>query len=141
MPPKKRKTQAQIDAQERAEKREMDRLLRHRIIEEIELFPIIYDKQHPEHFRTDKKNQIYDDIGVRLGEAGDDIATKWKSLVDAFRTRDRSGAAGETIEEKTEKWEFYSKMMFIKPYIESRRYIFITYVEYKHVINMIIMIP
>ena len=35
---------------------------------------------------------------------------KWKSLVDTFRTKDRSGAEGTDIQEKAKQWKFYDAM-------------------------------
>ena len=116
MPTRKRKAE---DAEKKA-KEEAERILRHRIIEEVENFPIIYNKQHPDHYQVNKKKNIFDEIGGRLGISGLDVADKWKSLVDSFRRRDKSGDAGETIQEKTECWEFFDKMYFMKAFIASR---------------------
>ena len=35
---------------------------------------------------------------------------KWKSLVDTFRTKDRSGAEVTDIQEKAKQWKFYDAM-------------------------------
>ena len=52
---------------------------------------------------------------------GKSAETKWKNLVDTFWARDKSGTAGETIEQKSAWWHFYEKMSFIKPYLQQRK--------------------
>ena len=48
---------------------------------------------------------------------------KWKSLVDTFRTKDRSGAEGSVIQEKAKQWKFYEAMSFIRPYLSKCKYV------------------
>ena len=48
---------------------------------------------------------------------------KWKSLVDTFRLKDRSGTEGSDIQEKAQQWKFFDAMSFIQPYITKRQYV------------------
>ena len=41
-----------------------------KLIEEIKMYPAIYDKAHPDHFRRNKKDVILDAIGAVLGVTG-----------------------------------------------------------------------
>ena len=58
----------------------------------------------------------------KLHETAEDVQTKWKDLVDTFRTKEKSGAEGGTIAEKAQQWQFYDRMTFMKPYMYKRRY-------------------
>ena len=46
---------------------------------------------------------------------------KWKDLCDTFRRKEKSGAEGTTIEERSASWRFYDRMSFMRPHIQSRR--------------------
>ena len=46
---------------------------------------------------------------------------KWKDLVDTFRQKEKSGAEGTTIEERSASWSFYDRMSFMRAHIQSRR--------------------
>ena len=52
---------------------------------------------------------------------GEDVAGKWKDLVDTFRQKEKSGAEGGSVAEKAQNWAFYDKMSFMKIYIYKRR--------------------
>ena len=41
-----------------------------KFIEEIKLYPAIYDKAHPDHLRRNKKGAIFEAIGASLGVTG-----------------------------------------------------------------------
>ena len=41
-----------------------------KLIEEIKMYPAIYDKAHADHFRRDKKDAIFEAIGMALGVTG-----------------------------------------------------------------------
>ena len=41
-----------------------------KLIEEIKLYPSIYDKAHPDHLRRNKKDAIFEAIGAALGVTG-----------------------------------------------------------------------
>ena len=41
-----------------------------KLIEEIKTYPAIYDKAHADHFRRNKKDGIFEAIGVALGLTG-----------------------------------------------------------------------
>ena len=41
-----------------------------KLIEEIKLYPAIYDKAHPDHLRRNKKDAIFEAIGAALGVTG-----------------------------------------------------------------------
>ena len=43
--------------------------------------------------------------------------SKWKKLLDTYRKKEKSGAAGTTIEEKSAQWKFYDRVSFMKPYM------------------------
>ena len=38
-----------------------------KLIEEVKLYPAIYDKAHPDHLRRNKKDAIFEAIGAALG--------------------------------------------------------------------------
>ena len=38
-----------------------------KLIEEIKMYPAIYDKAHTDHFRRNKKDTIFEAIGAALG--------------------------------------------------------------------------
>ena len=48
------------------------------------------------------------------------VEVKWKSLVDTYRTKDRSGAEGPDMSEMVQRWQFYDMMLFMQPYIARR---------------------
>ena len=50
---------------------EDDYQLKLRIIEEMQNYPLIYDKANPHHYRRDKRQKIFDDIGAILGIEGE----------------------------------------------------------------------
>ena len=54
-------------------------------------------------------------------QTGEDVAAKWKDLVDTFRSKEKSGAEGGTVAEKAQNWAFYDRMSFMKPYMYKRR--------------------
>ena len=41
-----------------------------KLIEEIKLYPAIYDTAHPDHLCRNKKDAIFEAIGVALGVTG-----------------------------------------------------------------------
>ena len=41
-----------------------------KLIEEIKLYPSIYDKANPDHLRRNKKDAIFEAIGAALGVTG-----------------------------------------------------------------------
>ena len=43
------------------------------------------------------------------------LKTKWKTLVDTFRKKDKSGSQGGTQREKAEQWRFFCAMSFMRP--------------------------
>ena len=47
--------------------------------------------------------------------------SKWKNLLDTYRKKEKSNAAGTTIEEKCVQWKFYDQMSFMKPYMAPQR--------------------
>ena len=49
--------------------------------------------------------------------AGEWVESKWKNLLDTCCKKDKSGAAGTTVEEKSAQWKFYDRMSFMKPYM------------------------
>ena len=51
------------------------------------------------------------------------VDQKWKDLVDTFRRKEKSGAGGMTVEEKSASWKFYYHISFMCPYIQLRWYI------------------
>ena len=48
------------------------------------------------------------------------VEVKWRSLVDMFRTKDRSGAEGPDMSEMVQRWRFFNMMYFMQPYIARR---------------------
>ena len=42
-----------------------------KLIEEIKIYPAIYDKAHPDHSRRNKKDAIFEAIGAVLGVRGE----------------------------------------------------------------------
>ena len=55
---------------------------------------------------------------------GDWVAAKWKNLQDQFRNimnKKKSGSGGDSIKEVTDKWKFFDRMSFLKPFINSRQ--------------------
>ena len=55
---------------------------------------------------------------------GDWVATKWKNLMDQFRSilnKKKSGSGGDSIEDATDKWKFYDRMSFLKEFISNRQ--------------------
>lgn len=117
--PRKKLTPAEKAA--KAAEKARENALRHAIIDHMEPYPLIYNKAHPDHFRRDKVEEAFDELGVIVGISGDLVETKWKSLVDAYKWRAKSGDAGSTIEEKTEKWEFFRKMHNFSIYLQPRK--------------------
>ena len=55
-----------------------------------------------------------------LNSTGEVVEQKWKDLVDTFCRKEKSGAGGMTIKEKSASWKFYDRMSFMHPYIQSR---------------------
>ena len=65
--------------------------------------------------------------------AVDTCKKMWQNLRDPFRKMEmqrivcgsggdkRSGAEGQTIEEKASSWAYYDKMSFMKPYIYAKQ--------------------
>ena len=49
---------------------------------------------------------------------------KWKDLCDTFRCKEKSGAEGTTVEERSASWCFYDCMSFMHPHIQSQRCIY-----------------
>ena len=43
---------------------------KYKLIEEIKMYPAIYDKAHTDHFRHNKKDAIFEVIGAALGVTG-----------------------------------------------------------------------
>ena len=41
-----------------------------KLIEDIKMYPAIYDKAHADHFRRNKKDTIFKGIGAVLGVTG-----------------------------------------------------------------------
>ena len=41
-----------------------------KLIEETKMYPAIYDKAHRDHFRSNKKDAIFEAIGAVLGVTG-----------------------------------------------------------------------
>ena len=124
-PKGKPKNQGLTKAQEAA----LDSKQRNEIIDEVLLYPQIYDKKHQLYKRTDLKRELFEKIATKttphpfLGQlSGDDVETRWKSLVDKYRTKiDASGSEGKPVSEKAKQWQFFDQMGFMKDYVGSRK--------------------
>ncbi|XP_062129670.1 uncharacterized protein LOC133841300 [Drosophila sulfurigaster albostrigata] len=55
-----------------------------RLIELVEKNQLLYDSAHPDFKNNTKRNQIWDQIGLELGESGNEIKKKWRSMRDTF---------------------------------------------------------
>ena len=53
--------------------------------------------------------------------AGEWVESKWKNLLDTYHKKEKSGAAGTTIEEKSAQWKFFDKMSFMQLYMAPQR--------------------
>ena len=74
-----------------------------------------------------------------LGFSVDDVKKAWKNIRDPYRKKEleiqtrgdalargdggkrKSGLAGTTVAQAVQKWEFYERMSFYKPYIYTRQ--------------------
>ena len=52
------------------EHREVDFEVKNLLIDLVRQHPAIYDKSHPDHFRTNLRNEIWDEIGKILSIPG-----------------------------------------------------------------------
>ena len=91
-------------------------------------YPQIYDKSHALYKRTDINGPLLEEIAklitphpVKGPLSGPEVQSKWKSLVDKYRTKiDASGSAGTPINEKAANWQWFKEMSFMKAYVGSR---------------------
>ena len=61
--------------------------LKCRLIEEMQLYPLIYDKAHPFHYKKEKRDEIFDSIGAILGITGLYLLFKCMILQGKARTQ------------------------------------------------------
>ena len=60
----------QSEAARKKAEREAEFRLKCSIIDEIKEYPVLYDKAHPNHFRRDHKEEVYERIGTALDLEG-----------------------------------------------------------------------
>ena len=66
----KKLTKRQSEAARKKAEREAEFRLKCSIIDEIKEYPVLYDKAHPNHFRRDYKEEVYERIGTALDLEG-----------------------------------------------------------------------
>ena len=66
----KKLTNRQSEAARKKTEREAEFWLKCSIIDEIKEYPVLYDKAHPNHFRRDHKEEVYEQIGTALDLEG-----------------------------------------------------------------------
>ena len=66
----KKLTKRQSEAARKKAEREAEFRLKCSIIDEIKEYPVLYDKAHPNHFRRDHKEEVYERIGTALDLEG-----------------------------------------------------------------------
>ena len=54
------------------------------LIEEVKKHPVIFDKLHPNHFKTNVTNEVWSEIGIVLGVEGKVFDTKQKAHIVIF---------------------------------------------------------
>ena len=45
----------------------------------------------------------------------------WKNLIDTYRKKSKSGAAGDSIDERASQWHYYDRINFLKTFIGSKK--------------------
>ena len=55
-----------------------------KLIEEVKKHPVIFDKSHPNHFKTNVTNEAWSEIGIVLGVEGKVFDTKQKAHIVIF---------------------------------------------------------
>ena len=111
------------------EKIELDIEQKNQIIEKVKDYPQIYQKSHPLFKRNDLKQNLFDEFAPDISPhpykgplTGEEVASRWKSLVDCYRKRlEASGSGGKSIKQKSESWTFYREMSFMKQHVGYRK--------------------
>ena len=52
--------------------------LRFKLIEEVQKNPVIFDKSHPNHYKTNVTNDVWSEIGLVIGVEGNLIGSRLK---------------------------------------------------------------
>ncbi|MCG8620590.1 MAG: MADF domain-containing protein [Proteobacteria bacterium] len=69
----KKPTKRQAEAARKKAEREAEFRLKCSIIDEVKEYPVLYDKAHPNHFKCDHKEEVYERIGTALDIEGNEI--------------------------------------------------------------------
>ena len=69
----KKLTKRQSEAARKKAEREAEFRLKCSIIDEVKEYPVLYDKAHPNHFKRDCKDEVYERIGTALDLEGNRI--------------------------------------------------------------------
>ena len=69
----KKLTKRQTEAARKKAEREAEFRLKCSIIDEVKEYPVLYDKAHPNHFKCDHKEEVYERIGSALDLEGNRI--------------------------------------------------------------------
>ncbi|XP_030752276.1 uncharacterized protein LOC115879532 [Sitophilus oryzae] len=90
-----------------------------KIIENVREQPILYDLSHSEYKNTKKKDKIWDEIAMSVGEmTGDELKKKWKNLRDSYakflRTeKTKSGQEMKNLD-RYKTWPWAQQMEFLR---------------------------
>ena len=52
---------------------------------------------------------------------GKEVQPIWKNLIDTYHKKSKSGAAGDTIDERASEWHYYDRMNFLKTFIGGKK--------------------
>nr|CAH7719377.1 unnamed protein product [Callosobruchus chinensis] len=91
-----------------------------RLIEKVKEYPILYDLGHEDYKNVRKKDKIWDEIGTKLNEDGEQLKKKWKNLRDSFAKHLKSlkTKTGQSAVKNTyKKWQWAEQMQHFRPFL------------------------
>ncbi|XP_025191585.1 transcription factor Adf-1-like [Melanaphis sacchari] len=82
------------------------------LIESVRKNPILYDSADSKHKDIILKDEIWKDIGLKIGKSGDECKKRWKNIRDTYNRNKRKLGTGSARTSK-KKWPLAAHISFL----------------------------